>query len=490
MKTAPWRLAPAAIVLAAGTMAFPTAADASADQYGVVRLVNAIADATDPSIETTMDGGTPAELPWVTASSWQVMPAGQHTVGVTVAGRPPAELVLDVPADCPMTVFLRLADEGSLAAVQSTVCGEDRIPAGAARISTVAQLEPDLGPVEVRLPGFVTVLAPGETTAQPVDVPAEAVSLAVGAPGSDEVYATVQPVLEEHASYTLLYAGGGETPATLTLLTDGRQAPAPPSPDTPIETGPPLPDGRGGGWIVLGVLLALARVTCWRDRPRRAAGPALLALAVLTCAGCGVPLVGSGAPPAGSGSPGGDPVPDMTTATTTPSAAPSSPTSGAGPGATDPPPTWPSGAAPTELDLPSLQQTWPLGRLPAEDLERLPGSLPLDAVAWLEGTSLVGTPGTTVVLAHTTAPGKTPGPFNRLGELRTSDRLAVRGDDGSVHEYIVASVDVAPKGDLPADLYAPQVVPVLLLISCTDVSGAPGSYRDNLVVTALGLEVD
>jgi hypothetical protein len=58
--------------------------------------------------------------------------------------------------------------------------------------------------------------------------------------------------------------------------------------------------------------------------------------------------------------------------------------------------------------------------------------------------------------------------------------------DGATLAFVVTSVEVAPKGELPHAVFAPHPVSVLVLITCTDDgTGPPGSYRDNLIVTAV-----
>lgn len=455
----------------------------SSAELSFVRVINAYAGPAEVTI--ALEDEPPLPLTWTSATPWTAASGGEQRISVTVAGGGvPTTLQAELAHGCSTTVVVHRTStiDGTPTAMTIEDCINDRIPPGQSRITAVGSTVTELGPVEFRLHDTAVPVHPDEFPVVGLTVPRGAADLAVGARGTDEVFDYIQTELEMNTSYTLLYLGGGETPAELVMFEDARQAPDPPPPDLPINTGS---ESIGGLPALLGYLLATAllmaeglrRLHSMRGR-HPAATPtqiprggrcAATALSVVVCAACSTPLM----------------VPtDPDTTQTTPR------TQTAAPRAPAPPPSAVAlagqGARPTALTIPALRRSFPLTPFATADISRLPESLPLQQVSWLEGSSPLGLPGTTAVIGHTTAPGRTPAPFNDLAVLLPGELLEVTAADGSQFRFEVVSIDISPKGALPLSVFAPHPVATLVLITCTDSgTSTTGSYQDNLVVTAL-----
>lgn len=105
---------------------------------------------------------------------------------------------------------------------------------------------------------------------------------------------------------------------------------------------------------------------------------------------------------------------------------------------------------------------------------------------WADGV-LPGSPkGAVLIAGHVDNAKLGAGAFYRLKEARAGDRIQVTTRNGRKFTYRVVSVEQMPKQKLPADIFARQGRPRLVLVTC----GGPflageGHYRDNIVVTAL-----
>jgi sortase (surface protein transpeptidase) len=469
------RLATAAL-LSGSLLAVPPA---HAAEPSFVRIVNAYAGPAEIGLAVADSPAAP--LPWASATPWRPTAGGQQQVVVVVSGGS-ATVTVAPRAGCNTTVLVvrTSAVDDRPTSLLVTDCSHTRIPRGSARLTAVGVTVDELGPVALSVAGVEHVVSPRETVVVGQDVPAGSLEVTAGAPGTAEIYQRIEADLEPDTAYSLFYLGGGETPAHLLLLEDGRQAPDPPAPEVPINTGVPdlhsaprTPPATLAALLLAGTLLLAGRRM--RRGPTAAGGRPgppprftafLLLVLALCCTACQVsarPSSSGSRPPAGARVDG-----EPSTTPTTTSTAPAG-----------------SGSVPTGLTIPVLELTHPLIPFATADIPRLPRSLPLQQVGWLTGSSRLGEAGTTAVIGHTTAPGRTPAPFNRLGELATGDQLQVAGDDGTSHAFTVIATEAAPKGQLPESLFAPMPVPTLLLITCTDGNGPPGTYRDNLLVTAV-----
>jgi hypothetical protein len=115
--------------------------------------------------------------------------------------------------------------------------------------------------------------------------------------------------------------------------------------------------------------------------------------------------------------------------------------------------------------------------------------LPQDVGAvgwWLGGARLDQPRGSLLLAGHVDGRGQGTGYFAALRELRVGDRVAVRGVDGRERAFAVTGRRSYHKTALPADVFAAQVPPRLVLVTCTGTyDERTRSYEDNLVVYAV-----
>jgi hypothetical protein len=106
---------------------------------------------------------------------------------------------------------------------------------------------------------------------------------------------------------------------------------------------------------------------------------------------------------------------------------------------------------------------------------------------WVAGASPQDPAGTTVLVGHVDAYDQGPGALYHLDGARPGTPVAVTTADGQVTRYAVTALQVVRKrAGLPASLFAQDVAPRLVLITC----GGPfddrtRQYLDNIVVTAV-----
>lgn len=216
---------------------------------------------------------------------------------------------------------------------------------------------------------------------------------------------------------------------------------------------------------------------------RRAAAPAVaVALALASCGG------GGGDDGTAAGTTGTTAAPaTATTATTAPT-----PEGGALAEAVRPlppapavPVERPAGPAPTALAVPALgvdgAPVVPVGVERGGAME-VPG---VAEVGWYHHGPRPGeAQGSAVLAAHVAYDGA-DGVFRRLGDLAAGDGVEVRFADGSTRRFVVEDMSRHPKSELPADVFARDGAPRLVLVTCGgefDVEAR--SYEDNVVVRA------
>jgi len=109
-------------------------------------------------------------------------------------------------------------------------------------------------------------------------------------------------------------------------------------------------------------------------------------------------------------------------------------------------------------------------------------------VGWWSASALAGAASGTVVLdGHVDSATSGPGALFRLSALSANDPITLTTGAGQLRRYTVTGRRVYVKaGGLPADIFAQDGPPRLVLISC----GGPfdrtaGSYLDNIVVFAV-----
>jgi LPXTG-site transpeptidase (sortase) family protein len=141
-------------------------------------------------------------------------------------------------------------------------------------------------------------------------------------------------------------------------------------------------------------------------------------------------------------------------------------------------------APPGRIRIGRIQVDQPIGSITIRELAGLPGTLSLHEVAWLEGTSMPGQLGTMAMLGHSTF--KNAGAFRRLGLLRPGDTVSVGDADHRTHSYQVVAVREFPKSSFPTEVWSPQPVASLVLITCSgDRDRTTGYHRNNLLVWAV-----
>lgn len=112
-----------------------------------------------------------------------------------------------------------------------------------------------------------------------------------------------------------------------------------------------------------------------------------------------------------------------------------------------------------------------------------------EQVGWYSGGVHPGDPGPAIVAGRVDLDGRA-GVFQRLGTLAPGDVVEVIRADGSVVRFGVEAVDRYAKATFPTqEVYGPEALPVLRLVTCGGVfDAATGHYQDNVVVTARHLE--
>ena len=104
-------------------------------------------------------------------------------------------------------------------------------------------------------------------------------------------------------------------------------------------------------------------------------------------------------------------------------------------------------------------------------------------VGHLEGTGWFGTPGNTVLAAHSVLPRRRPGLFAHLDNLTEGDEIFI-DLDGESRRYVVTSVSIVSMYDTA--VVAPTADERLTLITCDAASYDPQHqlYQQRIVVTA------
>lgn len=419
-----------------------------------LRVVHALTGHADQPLAVTVDGEPIDMVGWAEAGSWTGVAPGPHQVAVS-AGADRTVATVEVGPGCRTSVIVGQPDVTLPVArlVQAEDCSHERIPYGLARITAVHVTDTDFGAVEVRAGDLTRPVEPFEP-APGGHLPAGSTTVSVGTPGGGETFQSETPELLAGAAYTVLWAGGGETPSRLVVLLDGAQAPDTPPLGRPIHTGV----GGAGGWLPVTVLvvgaLALA-VLGFRGRARTVVPVLVAALLVTGCGSHAGPVVLD--PPA-------------------PDRPPSTPGAAAAPTASSP------AAAPARAVIAALGIDQRIEEMPTAAIPGLPDNLPLDDIAWITGSTSPGAVGTTALLAHNTRDGR--GAFARLTDLRAGDQVDVVDARGRSWRYIVRGAAVSAKDAFPASVWAPQPVPSLALITCTAQRNAVTGIADNYVVWA------
>lgn len=144
--------------------------------------------------------------------------------------------------------------------------------------------------------------------------------------------------------------------------------------------------------------------------------------------------------------------------------------------------------APTSVTLPRLRIRAPIA---TADIDTRSGALAvpkdIDRVGWWrDGAAPGDTAGTILLAGHVDSARRGAGAFYALTSARRGDTVELRAGDGRTRRWRVASVRRMRKSALPTSVFTRSGPRRLVLVTC----GGPfddraGSYRDNVVVTAV-----
>jgi Sortase domain len=105
---------------------------------------------------------------------------------------------------------------------------------------------------------------------------------------------------------------------------------------------------------------------------------------------------------------------------------------------------------------------------------------------WKDGSAPGATSGAVLIVGHVDSARGGAGAFFSLRRARAGDEVQLRTADGRTFRYRVTTVRAHAKNALPTSIYSTGGAPRLVLVTCGGpFDGATGSYRDNLVVTAV-----
>ena len=146
----------------------------------------------------------------------------------------------------------------------------------------------------------------------------------------------------------------------------------------------------------------------------------------------------------------------------------------------------PSMQIPLRLRLPSLDVSAPVVPVTVDPGGALQVPDNPDVLGWWQGGARPGSgAGTVVIDGHVDSAQGGPGALFRLRSLRPGDRVQLGTTHGS-REYVIRALRSFPKTALPAEVFATNGQPRLVLITC----GGPFNertrqYADNVVAFAV-----
>lgn len=211
--------------------------------------------------------------------------------------------------------------------------------------------------------------------------------------------------------------------------------------------------------------------------------PAVVALVLLSVAGCAGPAALPLADPA-------PPPPAVAAAAPTPTSSPG-PTSGPEAVAVPTvratvPALTPDAAAPRRFAAADVAIDLPVVAVGVDDqgLMELPETV--GAVGWYAYSARPGArTGSTVLAAHVDTRAEGLGPFARLRELDEGDEVVVTDDRGLDRRYVVIAVTTVEKREVPLDrVFRRDGAPELTVITCGGSFDRRSGYSDNVIVTA------
>lgn len=426
------RLATACLLAAtASAAATAPAAAALPPPPGTIRIVSFVAGSP------TLD-----DVPVESSAAVEVA-AGSHIVRVG-----DASLEVEVGPSCAVLAVVYLANGPTAPASIDTTseCPTPRAPQGATATRLVVATAPRSVPdgLDARI-GSITLHAAPDKPSGRIDIPSR-VKARVDVLMDGDVIRTEQASLPAGHAVTLVFGGGGETPAHLVVLDDGSQT------DTePPTHGPPTgrPASPADSDLAPVAIAAAVVGAAWLLRNHLKT----LSLAALLCAAS---CSAEGAQPAA-------------THLSTPAAtARSTPTTAVSPQ------TWVASAIEIrgeELPIVALP--------PNSDLLR---TLRDPTVAMLGTADSDG--GNTVLAAHVSW-GKRPGAFAAVVELHLGETVTITDTTGVTHDYIIDGALQRPKTDPWLAAWSPTAISGIYLVTCAGaVDPQTQLHLDNLWVHA------
>lgn len=436
------------------------------EPFGYVRLLHGDVRVAGRPVDVSVDDVAAGQAAWAGASPWRVVAPGPHRLTATGG----TDVTVDVGAGCGVTVVTGQADLSgrSPRAVVVPDCRPARLAPGEARVTAVVLTNPSFGAVQVEING-------GHQRVEPfIAVPGTVLGagdahLTLRHPDTGAVYLRRDLHLDDGRGYTVALVGGGEAGTALAVAEDAAQALVMPPAGEAIHTG--LQDRSALIPLAVAVAAALCLAALHRAHRRHVAVAGVVVALSTLLVGCR-PGDGAVAKPTRPASK------QRHVSVTRPTPSDPAPSVSADPDAAGV--SVAPAAPPASLRIARLGLDLPVGRL--DGVRGLPRSLPLRDVAWLTGTSPAGATGTTAILGHTGS-----GPFASLDRVRPGDLITITDSAGRVHTYTAVSVSSHPKQSFPQEVWAPQRVPTLVVVTCTgERDPRTQLHRDNLVVRAIG----
>ncbi len=484
------------VMLLSFVVALPARAAMAAAPTGFLRVGHFVPDVG--AVAVSVDGHLLAgALTFQQVTSYEALPAGEHTVEVSVAaakGKGVSEHSAKetVVAGQSLTVLI-VSNASDAMTVTSFTDNLSEPPAGDAKVryidtlSSVPSLSGSLTPVpDPPAPTAVAVPATPEGQASPyVDVHAGAYNVAFTNARTGAIVLTGKdwPVTAGTVA-SLIVLQGTDAP-TLEVIKDAVGAAT--TPVGGMQTGAGgmalRASGRGFGGLGLeiGLVFALVGVVATGLLTRRHRGHAgLVAMACATglvATSCGgESSVGATPPPTTTAGRNGWSPPASVATGQASNSAPSINLIAAG--------TAEPSNQPERLAVPAVGIDAPivnLGRLPDGTMQ-VPASFTV--AGWYDEGPPPGEPGPAVILGHVDS---TTGPavFWRLRDLRPGDQVMVTSAHGR-ETFEVTSIESAPKDAFPtAKVFGPVGDPELRLITCSGAfDRSTGHYVDNTIVFA------
>lgn len=447
----------AVLATAATTLLFAGVASTDVGGFSTVLLVNV----SGTTVSVAIDGEARQPLPYGEVASPVRLPAGSHRASVDGA---PAQL-LSVGEGCQHLWLVKPADTSvSNRFLDVRDCPTPR-PGPGRGVVRLINAAAHAGDLSMTVGSSTTAPVAPWSASRWSEVVGGSVHLALSRPGLPGIVRETDMIVAPMGAFAAVISGGGETNVLLFVIDLGRAAEDPPS-EVPVNTGVPgRHASRPSAVRVLLLLLGVPLGLCRSSAARRMAVALVISLAATGC-------------------------------TDAPSAvnAPPSSMPPAKPGATPTTPSVPRHR--TDVLLPSASVPWHLvagaisaqvvKAIDAEEAPRLPKILTDPDAAYINGIG-PGEPGAAVIVAHSQWQGE-KGVFAPLVNLVPGTPVVLTMGEGRSTQWRIEQTFVAPKANLPSWLWAPNAIPILVLIGCDNTSPldpVTGLHSRNAVAVAV-----